>query len=195
MNRLGFTVDKVVHHDDVLFLRIIRSRRNVAACNSHVSDTRVGQHDAEERKTCIAGGCWYVAAEQQLTAGAVVLDQCARVSVSSFSCRTAAVGLVHIREDRAETSDRSRYVAAAGHEKVDFRNLASDCAEQSRIAEGLESGGVRRIVEQTGQTSGREQGWIGADWSLNETCTVWSCEQGAACYEKTWKRIARDRGG
>src|SRR5215213_9700681 len=47
-NRLWFSVDKVVHHDDILFANIIRSGHDVAAHDSHAGDSRVWEGNAEE---------------------------------------------------------------------------------------------------------------------------------------------------
>ena len=45
---LGFAVDEVVHHDDVVFVIIIRARGGVARGDAHGRDAGVREFDAEE---------------------------------------------------------------------------------------------------------------------------------------------------
>src|SRR6185369_7346988 len=106
LNLMRFTKNKIVHHHHVIFLGIIRTRRDVAARDSYSRDTGVRKHHAEERKSAIARRRRYVTAEQQLSISAVVLDQRAGVSITAFLRRTASVRLIHIAENRGETVDR-----------------------------------------------------------------------------------------
>ena len=47
--RLGFTVEKIVHHDYVLLRVIVGPGHHIATRDSHTTNARVGKHDA--RKT------------------------------------------------------------------------------------------------------------------------------------------------
>lgn len=53
-NPLWLTIDKVIHHDDVV-LFIIIGPRNITSSDTHTSDPRVTVGDTEERKSRIAG--------------------------------------------------------------------------------------------------------------------------------------------
>src|SRR5262245_48055098 len=141
---LWFTVDKVIHHDDVSVPTIIWPRGGVAARDSHPGDACVLKHNAEEGKAPVTLRGQDEAAEQQLVAGAEVLDQGAGLAVSVLD--TVSMRLVNIRKDRAKTSDRRSCVAVAGHEEVHVGDVAPNGAEQPRGAERGEDGPVRRVI-------------------------------------------------
>src|SRR6188474_100688 len=127
---MRFTEDKVVHHHDVVFLGISRSRRDVTARDSYSRDACVRKHNPEERKSTIARRRWYEAAVQQLAVDAVVLDQRACVSIAALGGWTTAIRLVHVRKNRSKTVDCG-WTAAAGNEKGHVGNPAADDAEQT----------------------------------------------------------------
>jgi hypothetical protein len=56
---LGFSVDEVIHHHDVLFT-IIWTRAGVAGLDLNVGDTRVLEHDAKEGQAPIARQMMYM---------------------------------------------------------------------------------------------------------------------------------------
>ena len=103
---LWLAVDKVIHHDDVLLLIIIRPRGDVAGRDPHPRDARVVKHDAEEGKAPIARRGRDETAEHQLAVGVEVLDQRAGPTVSLLLARPAPIRLVNVCEDRAEATDR-----------------------------------------------------------------------------------------
>src|SRR5687767_11392345 len=55
---LGLAVEKVVHHDDVVFLIIIRPRGDVAGGDPDPGDASIVKHDAEEGQGPIAWRGW-----------------------------------------------------------------------------------------------------------------------------------------
>jgi hypothetical protein len=105
-NALWFTVDEVIHHDDVMFPIIIRTRGSVAASDAHPRNARVARHNAEEGKAPVARRGGDEAAEQQLAIDAEVLNQRAGLAVAALAARPAPIRQVNIREDRAKTIDR-----------------------------------------------------------------------------------------
>jgi hypothetical protein len=50
---LRLAEDEVVHHHDILFANIIRSRHGVTADDSYARDPLIGKNDSEERKTVV----------------------------------------------------------------------------------------------------------------------------------------------
>src|SRR5262245_62249946 len=79
---LWLAVYKVIHHDDVIFLIIIRPRGDVASCNPDPCDAGILKHDAEERKAPIARRGRNKTAEQKLAICVEVLHQRAGSAVS-----------------------------------------------------------------------------------------------------------------
>src|SRR5215470_16823655 len=113
MQRLWFTVDKVIHHDDVMFPTIIRPRGDIAARDPHPGDEGFAKHNAKEGKAPVAWRCRDEAAEQQFVVGVKVLDQRAGLTVSVLLARSAPIRQVNICEDSAKTSDRRSCGAVA----------------------------------------------------------------------------------
>lgn len=103
---MGLTVDKVVHHDDVICLVIVRTWSNIAGRNPHAGDPRVVEFDPEERKTSITRRGWHKATEQQPAVSTEKLHQRARFAVALFCAWTTAIGLIDVGEDRTKTSNR-----------------------------------------------------------------------------------------
>ena len=58
MERLRLAVEKVVHHDDISLLIIIRPRSDVATRDPHPGDARIAKDDAKEGQACIARRGW-----------------------------------------------------------------------------------------------------------------------------------------
>ena len=146
---LWLAVDKVVHHNDVVLLIIIRPRGNVAGCDSNPRDARVLKHDAEEGKAPIARRGRNEAAEQKFAVRVEVLHQRTGPAVSLLLSRTAPIRLINVCEDRAEATDGCCITPiGAGHEEQSFGDIAAHRSEQPRRAEGAEDGAVGRIVEE-----------------------------------------------
>ena len=72
--RLGFAVDEVIHHNDVMFPVIVRPRDDVAARDPHPGDARIVEHDAEERQAAITRRGRGKATEEQRAIDAKVSD-------------------------------------------------------------------------------------------------------------------------
>src|SRR5262245_1857702 len=145
---LRLAVDKVIHHDDVIFLIIIRPRGHVASCNPDPCDAGILKHDAEERKAPIARRGRNETAEQKLAVRVEVLHQRAGLAVSLFLSRPGPIRPINVCEDRAEATDRCWVTPiGAGHEEQSFGAIDPYRSEQPRRAEGAEGGAVRRVVE------------------------------------------------
>ena len=100
-------VDKVIHHDDVMFAIIILPRGNVAGFDPDRRDTCVVELDTEEGQASIAWRGRDRTAKYQLTAAVEILDQ--RAALLYFP----SIWLVNVCEDRAESSDRCQRSAVA----------------------------------------------------------------------------------
>lgn len=101
----GFAVDKVIHHDDVIFAVIIRTWGNVAGRNPHPSDPSVVKFDAEERLISVARRGWDKTAEQQLAVDTEKLHQRAGAAVAALFAGTTAIRLIDVSEDCAEATN------------------------------------------------------------------------------------------
>src|SRR5215204_1129399 len=75
LNRMRFTVNKIVHHHDVVFVRVVRARRDITARDPHSRDACVRKNNSEERQPTTTRRRRDKTAEQQLARSAVVLDQ------------------------------------------------------------------------------------------------------------------------
>ena len=84
---LWLAVDKVIHHDDVVLIIIIRPRGDVAGCDPDPRDARVVKHDAEEGKAPIARRGRDETAEDQLAVEVEVLHQRAGPTGFRASCQ------------------------------------------------------------------------------------------------------------
>ncbi len=104
---LWLAVDKVIHHDDVMFAIIILPRGNVAGRDPDRRDACVVEHDTEEGQASIAWRGRDRTAKYQLTAAVEILDQ--RAALLYFP----SIWLVNVCEDRAEASDRCQRSAVA----------------------------------------------------------------------------------
>src|SRR5262249_51629284 len=115
---LWLAVDKVIHHNDIVLLIIIRPRGSVAGCDSHPRDECVVKNNTEEGKTPIARRSRNKAAKQNLAVRVEVFNQRAGPAVSLLLARPTPIRLVNICENRAEAADRCRSSPiGAGHEE------------------------------------------------------------------------------
>jgi len=145
---LRLAVDEVIHHHDVLLI-VIPPRARLAGRDPHPGDKRVVEHDTEEGQAPIAGRGRDEAGEEPMTMGVEVLDL--RTMLSRL-CLVRLVGLVDVREDRAEAGHRCRRSSiGARHEEESLGEAAAYRSEQARSAEGAEDVAVGRIVEERGQ--------------------------------------------
>src|SRR6185369_2577809 len=103
--RQGFSVDKVIHHDDVIFAVIVRTWGDVAGRDPHASDPGVVKFDAEERLISIARRGGDKTAEQQLAVDTEKLHQRAGVAVSALFAGTAAIRLIDVSENCAKATN------------------------------------------------------------------------------------------
>ncbi len=148
LEELWLAVDEVVHHDDVMFAIVIRPRSNVTGFDPNSRNPGIVKHDAEEGQVSITRRSGDEAAEQQLAVGTEVLDQRAGVAVAFLPARSAAIGLVNVREDRAEAPNRCVDSAVGPwYKEQALGNVASYRSEQPRWAEGPEDFAVGGITE------------------------------------------------
>ena len=132
LKELWLAVDEVVHHDDVMLAIVIWPRGNVAGFDPDPRDPCIVKHDAEEGQASITRRGRDETAEQQLAVGIEVLDQRASLAVAVLSSRPAAIWLVNICEDRAESPDR-RWDTAIGsrYKEQSFGNVTPYRSEQT----------------------------------------------------------------
>ena len=116
---LWLTVQKVIHHDDVVLLVIVRPRGDVASGDPDPGDARVVKHDTEEGQAPIAGRSRDETAENQLAVDVEVLQPCAGpLWAPALFTRPNPIRLVHVGEDRAKATDRGGLSAGcAGDEE------------------------------------------------------------------------------
>jgi hypothetical protein len=62
--RFRFAVDKVIHHDDVIFAVIVWTRDSVSLRDPHAGDPSIIEFHAEERETSVAGAGGNITTEQ-----------------------------------------------------------------------------------------------------------------------------------
>ena len=80
-NGCRFSVEEVVHHDDV-FSVVIRPRSDIAGYDFHSCNASVAKDNADEGQVSVARRGRRIAGEKQLAARAVVLDQSAGETVA-----------------------------------------------------------------------------------------------------------------
>jgi hypothetical protein len=149
MKALWLSINKSIHHDDVMLLIIIWPGGDVAACDPYSGDARILEHDAEEGQAPIARRGRDESAEQQLTVGAEVLHQRACRAVAALPAWPAPIRLVNVCEDRAEATDRCwRRTVGTWYEEQRLGNVAVDWSEQAQRTESAEDFAVGWIVEE-----------------------------------------------
>src|SRR5688572_2034253 len=152
--RLRLTVQKVVHHDDVVLPIIIRPCGDVARRNSYPGDAGVGKDDAQEGQPSIPRRGGDGADKEQIAVGVEVFDQRAGLAGCLLLAAPTAVGLVDIGEDRAEATHHCGLRPhGAGDEEQGFGDVAAYRGEQALRAEGAEDGAIGRIVEELGKAA------------------------------------------
>jgi hypothetical protein len=52
---MRLTIDKVIHHHDVVLVIIVRPWSDITRSDSHTGDTRVVKLDGEERQPAVSG--------------------------------------------------------------------------------------------------------------------------------------------
>jgi hypothetical protein len=130
---LWFPVNKVIHHNDIVFRIIIGPWRCVAGCYTNPRDHRLVKHDTEERKTGITRRGRNETTENQLRVFIEILDQRAGATrVSTPPERADPIWFVNICEDRTEATDGGRKsTVETGHEEQSFGDVAADWGEQA----------------------------------------------------------------
>jgi len=105
---MRLAINKIIHHDDVIFAVIIRSWRRVAGCDSHASYPSIVEYDAEERQIPITWRRWDKTAEQQFAISAEKLHQRAGSTVAVFFAWATPIRLIDVSEDCAEATNTGR---------------------------------------------------------------------------------------
>src|SRR5262245_29986413 len=156
LNWLRFSVQKVIHHDDVMCPVIIRPRSSIAGRDAHSGDAhgRVLIDNAEKGQTSIARRGWDKAAEEQPAVGAEALDFRAGLTVTVLIAGPAPIRQVNVRENCSEATDLSWHVSiGAGYEEQRLSNVAVHWGEKPHRAEGAEYGAIGRIDEERSQAA------------------------------------------
>src|SRR5262245_55559004 len=184
MEWLRLPIEKVIHHDDISLLIVIRPRGDVATRDPHPGDARVAKDDAKEGKAGIARRGRDEAAKEQVAVSAKVLDQRAGLPVSVLLGWPVSIRMVHVCEDCTEPGGRRMCAAGAGHEEVHLSDMAFYRAKEPHGAERLEDGFVGRVAK--GRSQARK-------WGLHET-RPWCGEEGPAIDQEAGERRSRNGG-
>ena len=147
---LWLAVKKIIHHDDIAFVIVVRTRGFVTGRDPNPRDERLIKHDAKKGEARVARRCRHETAEDPFPIDAEIFDpSAAAVMISTFLASPAAVLLVDVCEDRAETAD-ARWAAPVGsrYEEPGLGDIAADRREQAQWAEGAKRLAVCRVVEQ-----------------------------------------------
>ena len=119
---LWLAVKKIIHHDDIAFVIVVRTRGFVTGRDPNPRDERLIKHDAKKGEARVARRCRHETAEDPFPIDAEIFDpSAAAVMISTFLASPAAVLLVNVCEDRAETAD-ARWAAPLD---PGMKNLAS----------------------------------------------------------------------
>ena len=128
---LRFTVQEVIHHDDVMRSVIIRPRRSITARDLHFSDAGVGKDDTEERHAFLARRGRHDTLEEEPSIGAKVLNERTGATIAIDVVGPAPIRLIDVGKNRAEPLGRCWFVGQRAR-----KNIGPDRHKELHVRDG-----------------------------------------------------------